>query len=112
MTIDEFLEARLAEDEAVATSVPREWLYPEDYPDRMEMLNIGPGHVLIANPARVLADIASKRAIIAAFRAENNFDRYDGCGDDCEWKALWYAIAQMSSVYSYHPDFDPSWVSL
>lgn len=118
MTITEFLLARIAEDEAHATRVPTDWLYPEDYP-ALEMTEIGPGHTLIVSPTRVLAECQAKRAIIARHSEVSD----DGSPDPVPWDVTCsggdYDIIRypetcpelrfLAAVYADHPDYREEW---
>lgn len=120
--IVEFLSARLDEDSALADkqdllragepypdgsgiadndAFPHyPWGYrPEGEPEFMA----GPGH-----PARVLAEVVAKRAILAEH--VNQFaddDPFPRCIVDGNWPCS--TLLALASVYADHPDFDPAW---
>jgi hypothetical protein len=84
MTLIDFLLARIAEDEAVA---------------RDSLALYGPGSSLYVarhDPARVLAECAAKRRIIAAHEAADF-----ALNDD--------VIRLLALPYAEHPDFDEAW---
>jgi hypothetical protein len=88
MSIVEFLEARLAEDEQVAAHV-------DD----------------AVGPARVLREVEAKRAILAWVTGAQSAT---AAGDeqafhDEEAAALTFAIRALASVYSDHPDYQQAW---
>lgn len=109
MSIMEFLLARIAEDEALAKSRPDSHFYvlPDD---GYEMAGIGPGYVLAAAPARVLAECSAKREIL-----DDHAPYYEGsdlCGghDGRHTVEQCYLRRVMAGVYADHPDFDPAWL--
>lgn len=134
MTIIEFLEARIAEDEAAATRAaevfPGSWDIEDrghhahvvcDGPnfhhvselDQQQAPNAWLGGALqnVANfqPARVLAECAAKRAIIAeydglTFEQRKTFDAWEPYRS-----VMRNVLAQMAAVYKDHPDYEPEW---
>jgi len=110
MTITEFLEARISEDEAVARRVadgPGE-------PGGRGIWSVAIGvsgndakfaHVA-SDPARVLAECAAKRAIIG-LHAEFGRSREDGAVDG--WLALGAALKDLAAVYKDHADYQEDW---
>lgn len=128
--IAEFLTARLDEDEATAQhSGPARvaWLAFLDDAGHMRYTTVAAsnddddpwvadGHELVApaavrvvyDPARVLAEVAAKRALLKRLDEDA-----DACTDDAEWRgaslAEWQVIAHLAAVYADHPDYDPSW---
>jgi hypothetical protein len=106
MLITEFLEARIAEDEATCKGMLTLVPTPDD------SLENGWD---FAYAERVLAECAAKRAVIGlaqkATEDEKAFDDYEwqGTVDRSEpWTgdAILYALA---SVYADHPDYLPEW---
>ena len=107
MTLDkklsDFLDARIAEDEAEAKPMAE-----LDDDDR--------GGWSIVYAERVLAECAAKRAIIKqaqkASEVEEEFDEYMWAGagpeqvDPSTGDAILFALA---SVYKDHPDYCPEW---
>ena len=85
MTITEFLQARISADEAAAKVDAGEM--------RMSSVSIQFDCETQQRftPARVLAECAAKRAIIAALPAS------------------WTMLRALAAVYSDHPDYDPEW---
>jgi hypothetical protein len=108
----QFLRERLDEDEQTARAAGGKWIeLPKNWvtapPDDDEtsrrrvalVLHDGErAHILRHNPARVLAEIEAKRALLRG--AE-------------EWEGgtlLYYILAPLARVYRDHPDFDPAWL--
>ncbi|MHB8186161.1 MAG: DUF6221 family protein [Dermatophilaceae bacterium] len=120
MTIVEFLEARLDEDELTATAAidgAADWHTLYAYRDVKD----GDGHYVILadsryptvgqaahiarhSPARVLRHCEAVRALIAEFL------RLDALGDLLGRGATEEALKQLASVYSDHTDFDQNWL--
>lgn len=121
MTITEFLEARITEDEAVARDIAGcESRDPEGqgYSGTvMEMEGSARYGVIAVDPARLLAECAAKRAIIEMHR--RTMDTYgDALGDTCTMCADSGPDAQpfpcdtlkaLAAVYKDHPDYQPEW---
>ena len=119
MTIVEFLEARLAEDELTAHAAidtSPEWRTHYDYRDVKDI----DGHFVVQadshhptieqaahiarhSPARVLRECEGKRAMIAEFL------RRDALGDLPGRSAVDDILKAICSVYSHHPDYDQAW---
>lgn len=111
MDIDEFLKARLdhreqwarAADHAVGTK------YDPIVAAAGETLSVPLMELYRAGrPARVLAEVAAKRALLK--RLEEDVDR---CTDDAEWRGASLALARvqehLAAAWSDHPDYDPAW---
>lgn len=149
--IREFLTARLDEDEHLARHVTfnskgrDRWqvgtvTYREDYafasihtPDGLEIAGAGldgtggvhgevfAAHIARWDPARVLAEIAAKRAILAAIEAADatwataqqradgpvSFDL--GRARSLEKELAEKVLRQLAAPYSDHPDFQQAW---
>ncbi|GAW54726.1 DUF6221 family protein [Nocardioides sp. PD653] len=96
MSITEFLLARIAEDEAVATGHDR---HNKSAPW---------AHYHLAsrfNGPRVLAECQAKRRIVESLIA------HEGSGDTAagsRW-ALTEVVKAFAAVYADHPDYDPAW---
>ena len=119
MTIVEFLEARLAEDEMTANAAiedAADWHVLYSYRD----IKDGDGHYVVLadsnyptvgqaahiarhDPARVLRQCEAARAVIAEFL------RLDALGDLPGRSATENSLKQLASVHRDHPDFDPTW---
>lgn len=120
MTLVEFLEARLAEDElmaAAATDGAAEWHVLYSYRDvrddegRYVVLadsrypTVGQAaHIARHNPARILRQCEAARAVIAEFL------RLDALGDLPGRDIAGAALKAFASVYGDHPDLDPTWL--
>jgi hypothetical protein len=129
-----FCEARLAEDEAAAKgATPSSWMVTRD-PLGVHVENgDGHGRIVMASgadrvddrgtqnadhiarhdPARVLREVAAKRAILAAYEAvlaecatmlrdrrPRKYGEHDG---------LRKAVTELAAVWDQHPDYQPSW---
>lgn len=129
-TIAEFLTARLDEDQATAEAAAdrdsgewfmgRKWnvyraedVSPEDDEETNELVVYGnvksqSEHIARYDPARVLAEVAAKRALLK--RLEEDADR---CTDDAEWRGASFALDKvleyLAAPYADHPDYDPTW---
>jgi hypothetical protein len=108
MDLVEFLRARLDDDKRIAeaASEPGGPHWPNS---DIEIRTPQMEHARRHDPARVLAEVEAKRRIVEAFEADDNRERYGGCGDDCEWKALDYALRLLALPYADHPDYRPEW---
>jgi len=106
MSITEFLEARIAEDEAEAQ--PMAALEDDDR-----------GGWAIAYAARVLAECKAKRAIIGLHADREGdceqcscygyFAVTDGFHDHEEFPCP--TLCATATVYADHQDYDPAWIS-
>jgi Family of unknown function (DUF6221) len=131
-----FLNARLDEDEAIAAAAqaPSPWraavhesdtwivtdatgeplIYDEGTPSLEEA-----AHIARHAAARVLRDVAAKRAILDRHAPhETAFDgpACDGCSEDVDdrpqlAKERWPCpdVLSLADVWSDHPDYDPGW---
>lgn len=119
MTIVEFLEARLAEDELIATAAiddAADWHVLYTYRDVRD----ANGHYVVLadsryptveqaahiarhNPARILRQCEAARAVIAEFR------RLDEIGDLPGRSATETALRRLASAHSDHDSFDETW---
>jgi hypothetical protein len=125
-----FLRARLDEDErcareAIEPSQMHPWgdvnlprVSPEQVPDEVRGYLGGTWgeHFARHVPARVLADVQAKRAILAAYATQYEAARQDvpNPPEFSPYKTgrlvgLQIAIQAWASVYADHPDFDPAW---
>jgi hypothetical protein len=115
-TLVEFLTARLDEDEAVARAArkytDRDWDVSGDsvYADHAEpvvqaYVNLPQvyegvvAHIARHDPARVLADVKAKRAIVERAVTPS--------GDI--WVTDVDVLHDLASVYADHPDYDATW---
>jgi len=108
MRIDEFVLARVAEDEVVARSAiadgegARDWAGTEGATD---------AHIARHDPARVLAECAAKRAILADHTPADD-GRCGLCSDlycVTPWDGICDVARPLAAVYADHPDYDPAW---
>ena len=120
MTLVEFLEARLAEDELMATAAiegAADWHVFYAYRDVKD----GDGHYVVLadrqcptaeqaahiarhSPVRVLRQTEAARVVIAEFL------RLDALGDLPGRAVAETALKQLAAVHWDHADFDPAWV--
>ncbi|MFW0772474.1 DUF6221 family protein [Paenarthrobacter nitroguajacolicus] len=132
MTIIEFLEARIAEDETLASEAARgsngkwrrgrEGWAPDDDECRVEGDAIAiydegghdadqAEHIATHDPARVLAECAAKRAIIKRHEYEcmgADDAAGKGCALDYEaWPCS--TVRHLAVIYSDHPDYQQEW---
>lgn len=115
VTLTDFLLARYAEEEAAArlTIADRKRMF-DDEPDEPNFVfrdwpdHPGPG-IVIVGAERVLAECEAKRRIIEGYRIDSYNTPWQGCGDDCEWKALGWALRLLTLPYADHPDYRPEW---
>jgi hypothetical protein len=107
MTITEFLEARIAEDEAEAREMGlREW---------------SDGAWSDEHEAKILAECKAKRAILedhgyaatnsCALNPEHSHSCDHGLGFQPHDEAVsaFKILTNMAAVYKGHPDYDPQW---
>jgi hypothetical protein len=120
MTLVEFIEARLAEDELMATAAIEDspdWhaLYAyrdvKDADGHYVVLADGhcptaeqAAHIARHSPARVLRQCEAARVIIAEFL------RLDALGDLAGRRVAESALVQLAAVHCDHCDFDPAWL--
>lgn len=136
MTITEFLESRIAEDEKQASALLRDledqiseeyvgvvevrgpmtstrllsaqmWAHYDGQSKRRSFAK-GQQIATLANPRRVLAECAAKRAIIA------DRERIDRSVSPDDWSmgysdANYDAIKALAAVYADHPDYLQEW---
>lgn len=122
MTIVEFIEARLAEREAIAKRAaacelvqhdghePGDWSWLRSYgqpqPSQIALID----HQACSDPAWVLADVAAKRAIVAEYAALTaSPDRLTDAALHLTWNVLGNVVRQIAQIDSGHPGYDPEW---
>lgn len=122
MTLLEFLQARLIEDELTALAAVdgspawRSSLAFRDVKDELGHYVVEAdrqhpsveqaAHIARHCPSRVLAEVEAKRLVIA------DYLRTDASGDLLERDVVDRVLRQLSSVYADHPDYNPSWSGL
>jgi hypothetical protein len=125
MTLAEFLEARIAEDEAVARAVrPDEYLPTRDSVDLADSAE-GAYRWITVKSGRVLAECLARRQILEIHRSMTSpyteFPHCSMCVNDTGWPATSFdpllgnrfpctTLRALALPYSTHPDFDPSWL--
>ena len=125
MTLIEFLESRISEDEEAARAV--EALVPNDpeiraahqggqrrsdaehtawWRERESALHLTGTWMVGASPRRVLAECAAKRAITGLHDAQiaASEERRNGFED-----GLRVAVRALALAYASHPDYDEAW---
>jgi hypothetical protein len=118
MTITEFLEARIAEDEALARAAIE--LYAPDAWDNPAIGgNYHPADISFWNnqtPVRVLAECAAKRVILELHPTRIYTDEEPGfsmilwdCMCNRQTSKPCPTIGALTAVYADHPDYDPHW---
>lgn len=104
MTIVEFLEARIAEDEADARAANEGRLLAWSKNDHMVIVDSG--FMQTFTPSRILREVAAKRAIMA----EHGIDQ-----DPCDAHDAMYesapcdVILNLAAIYLDHPDYQAEW---
>jgi hypothetical protein len=135
MNLVEFLRQRLDEDEATAREAwapnwpdPLSWFSEEEMVGRQDELADIEGfatagskadarHVARHDPARVLADVAARRAIVDAYDHATQSWQEAIVGHDVDSLpvrtarliALEFAARQLAALAADHPDYDPAW---
>lgn len=122
MTITEFLMARIAEDEALATSVRSaqlkdvaDGLYKAESVEPSLALWSSDGNfgqpALYADPARTLAECEAKRVIVTVAYELESFD-FSNDGSYAHVARHQNAILRvLAAVYADHPDYQQEWAS-
>lgn len=104
MTLVEFLTARYNETETIAEDAIRNGEGTLDWADDGDPTDI---HIARHDPAAVLADVASKRAILERMllsMSDPNPDRLVQARVICM-----PVLELLARPYRDHPDFDPTW---
>ena len=130
MTITEFLEARIAEDESAARVCAEAFPAPWDVEDRghsaqvtsgepnfppvaeIDQRNESPGrwpgehleHIARWDPARVMAECAAKRSLIGLLQSDSR-DPHNAMRR--EWADE--ILRAFATVHADHPDYDVTW---
>lgn len=115
MTLIEFLQTRIAEDEAIAVAGRHDehTTRGKSMELRLELVN-GYAHVATTT-TRVLAECASKRRVIDALEVLFDYEKTYGerlrhtAAEDSVWVISRDALRALAAPYAAHPDFDPSW---
>lgn len=108
VSITEFIAARLDEDAALATAAAND-SYGEDcwFDSGNEHIV---DHYLRHGTARVLREVAAKRAILTD-HLEDHIDH--DCADHLTSVRFehsgCYAIGQFAAIHADHPDYNPAW---
>ncbi|PRY56455.1 DUF6221 family protein [Glycomyces artemisiae] len=118
-----FLEARLTEDEAIATEAsPGPWHLNAEHDEVIAVDDIEvctafalssnqqrntARHIARHDPSRVLREIQAKRALLAIYK--HAIETWDIVGDG--FRVVERAVVALAAVYSDHPDYDPTWAT-
>lgn len=105
MTIEDFLLARIADDEAVASDKPLGAFFERHTMDYRASEADGFGYVWTSRD-RVLAECAAKRQIID-FCAETLEDSSGGYTSGALLAE--HVLSAMAAVYANHPDYRQDW---
>lgn len=101
MTIVEFMEARLAEDELAAEAISK----GRSLGQRYEVYVPPPLDEIVSwDPSRVLREVEAKRRILAMAPGDSHGGYPDGY-----WEAVDQAQRHLASVYAGHTDYDEAW---
>lgn len=99
MSITDFLLARIAEDEAAAQAEQSAVEYLSE-----------PPHWPAGWPARVLAECAAKRAIVAEWEDTDTGETWLLEGADAGYAlAIDHAVRALAAVYADHPGYLDEW---
>ena len=114
MTIIEFLEARIAEDEAIAEDGPF-----GNGTSGLRIFESDLSFCVEIDTDRVRAECAAKRAIVAAHQwYDYTSDHPQGVCANCrgDEEDEWYreewpcrTIKALAAIYKDHPDYNPDW---
>ncbi|MGY5127323.1 DUF6221 family protein [Streptomyces nigrescens] len=115
-----FLRARLDEEEVAAHTAPAgPWHADGDsvyasHPADLVVeyaYNDGAEHIARHDPARVLAEIEAKRAIVDQYAEVQEMDREDAEPEFAYGRAvgLGEAVRLLALPYQEHPDYRPEW---
>lgn len=102
MTIVEFLEARLAEDEQAALAAQNSVPWSANDQD------VASRHLSRHLPARVLREVVAKRAILREYVDSVKLHEDEAEAPDAV-AALEIVVRHMASVYADHPEFEGRW---
>jgi hypothetical protein len=124
VNITEFLEARIAEDEAAARAAsPGPWRTNAEATEvfALDDITVAEGfalsgaqlrattkHIARHDPARMLAECAAKRAIIKDWEDPNGDGVWEGYDYGCALTTDRAARA-LAAIYSDHPDYQQEW---
>ena len=109
MRIDEFVLARVAEDEAVARAAISHGEGCLDWSDEGDPTDV---HIARHDPARVLAECAAKRRIveqITSTSAEIKSAMPGGSGRLSSMYGLERTLHLLAQPYADHPDYREEW---
>jgi hypothetical protein len=112
MELPEFLAACLDEDEAAAKAAEREMATWGGLRPSYAKLGFAVGDLAETfNPARVLREVAAKRAILAEYASVAHNDTGEAEPEYAYgWaEGLGLAVRALAAVYSDHPGYDPAW---
>lgn len=116
-TIEEFIEDRLSEDEAVAREADRTRWLPEDKGVTFEFADIESDYsgrvtadtkanmnqIARHDPARVLRQVAALRATVRHATTHDSATERDALGED--------VLGPIAAIWFDHPDYRQEWAS-
>ena len=119
MTLTDFLEARIAEDEAVARAsmdrgllgfmeVRIDWANRVSDGQRTALAGSDTAFLAAQRPARVLAECAAKRRILAQLALVSEGDTTEHAFHE---QGLLEAVVELASVHADHPGYRAEWAS-
>ncbi|WP_063039695.1 DUF6221 family protein [Nocardia pseudovaccinii] len=120
MTVEEFIAARLAEDERIALeSGGDEWIYSEQW-DRVSTSKddvytlYHAEHIALHDPQRVLSEVRAWRTMLnAIFEYEGMLDYIGGkrpSVPDAEVDEI-PALRAIARIWAKHPDYQQEWTA-
>lgn len=112
--IVEFIKARLDEDEAIADAAVRFDYGVTNWCDEGDHVN---RHIARHDPARVLREVAAKRALLDAHCTDPKYGGTECLGCHANFQEEYWTqdinkcptLRAIASVYSDHQDYDPTW---
>jgi Family of unknown function (DUF6221) len=111
-TLARFLLARLHEDERIAQAARDADVAPPSptaAPDRADLVSGLAVHIARHDPARVLLDVAAKRAVVQTWLVAVRRRLIEHLDPDAVDMAE-TAIAHLAAVYADHPDYRQAWL--
>lgn len=69
-------------------------------------------HIVRHDPARVLREVAAKRAIADSYDEDEDrvtFGHWTSCSDSCPGNVIYEVVKLLASVYADRPGYRPEW---
>lgn len=118
MTIVEFLEARLAEDERIAKATGEDTTYGFTWPNtQYEVRSSELIHIRRHDPERALREVDAKRKIVDGYKRSIRGMGGPATGPNtapmlaATSKAVCDSIHSLAAIYSDHPDYRKEWAT-